>query len=159
MFFTWKHWLSKAKNRTHPATVQRAARRRQSVSLTLEILEDRLAPATFVVNTNTTWARPAVSRRRIAIAERPLAKLLRRLGGEHPDGADGRHVKFEERSRKFSRCRCCRGWRDPDVINDQPLLIADSFVVPDECWILWAAPSRHAARENRKPSTPEEMLR
>ena len=47
----------------------------------------------------------------------------------------------------------------PDVINDQPRVIANSFVVPDEALDLVPGPLRHAARENKEPSIPEEMLR
>ena len=45
------------------------------------------------------------------------------------------------------------------VITDQPRVIADSFVVPDEALDLVPGPLRHAARENKEPSIPEEMLR
>jgi hypothetical protein len=38
------------------------------------------------------------------------------------------------------------GVRHPDVINDQPRLIADSFVVPDEALALVPGPLCHPAR-------------
>jgi hypothetical protein len=46
-----------------------------------------------------------------------------------------------------------------NVINDQPRVIADSFAVPDEALDLVPGQLRHAARENKVPSIPEEMLR
>jgi hypothetical protein len=46
-----------------------------------------------------------------------------------------------------------------DVINDQPRLIADSFVVPDEALDLVPGPLRQAARVTKEPSTPEEIVR
>ena len=51
------------------------------------------------------------------------------------------------------------GVRHPDVINDRPQLIADSFVVPDEALDLVPGPLRHAARVTQEPSLPEELGR
>jgi len=51
------------------------------------------------------------------------------------------------------------GVRHPDVINDQPLLIADSFVVPDETLDLVPGPLRHAPRVTREPSVTEGIVR
>jgi hypothetical protein len=49
--------------------------------------------------------------------------------------------------------------RHPDVINDQPRVIADSFVVPDEALGLVPAPLRHASRPTTERSHPEEIVR
>ena len=46
-----------------------------------------------------------------------------------------------------------------DVINDNPQLIAESLIVPDEALDLVTEPLRHAARENKEPSIPGEMQR
>jgi hypothetical protein len=51
------------------------------------------------------------------------------------------------------------GVRHPDVINDQPRLIADVFVGPDEALALVPEPLRHAARLTRQPSMLEEIVR
>jgi len=44
------------------------------------------------------------------------------------------------------------------VINDQPRVIADSFVVPDEALDLVPRPLRHAAAVTHEPLVPEEIL-
>jgi hypothetical protein len=44
----------------------------------------------------------------------------------------------------------------PDVINDQPRLIADAFVVPHEALDLVPDPLCHAARLIQETSIPEE---
>jgi hypothetical protein len=49
--------------------------------------------------------------------------------------------------------------RHPDGIKDQPRLIADSFVVPDEALDCVPGPMRDAARVTQELSIPEEILR
>jgi hypothetical protein len=51
------------------------------------------------------------------------------------------------------------GVRHPDVINEQPRVIADSFVVPDEALDLVPEPLRHAAGVTQEPSNLEEIVR
>jgi hypothetical protein len=42
------------------------------------------------------------------------------------------YVKFEDALQEIFAVQVLPGVRHPDVINDQPRVIADSFVVPDE---------------------------
>lgn len=52
------------------------------------------------------------------------------------------------------------GVRHPDLINDQPRLIGDSLVVPDEAMDIVPAPLRHFAGLTQEPSAlKEEILR
>jgi hypothetical protein len=55
-------------------------------------------------------------------------------------------VKFEDAVQESFAVQVLPGGQHPDVINDQPRLIADSFVVPDEALDLVPVPLRHAAR-------------
>jgi hypothetical protein len=55
------------------------------------------------------------------------------------------YVKFEDAVRESVAVQVLPGVRHPDVINDQPRLIADSFVVPDEALDLVPGPLRHPA--------------
>jgi uncharacterized protein (TIGR03032 family) len=57
-------------------------------------------------------------------------------------------VKFEDAVQEIFAVQVLPGVRHPDVINDQPRLIADSFVVPDEALDLVPAPLRYAAQVN-----------
>jgi len=96
----------------------------------------------------------------IAIAERPLAE--RSCGVWVVNIQTGKiiaYVKFEDAVQEIFALTVLPGIQHPDVINDQPRVIADSFVVPDEALDLVPGPLRHAARENKEPSIPEEMLR
>jgi hypothetical protein len=69
------------------------------------------------------------------------------------------YVKFEDAIQEIFAVQVLPGVRHPDVINDQPRLIADAFVVPDEALDLVRGRLRHEARENREPSLPEEIVR
>ena len=83
----------------------------------------------------------------IAIAERPLAE--RCCGVWVVNIHTGRtiaFVKFEDAVQEIFAVQLLPGVRHPDLINDQPRLIADSFVVPDEALELVPRPLRHAAR-------------
>jgi uncharacterized protein (TIGR03032 family) len=83
----------------------------------------------------------------IAIAERPLAErccgvwVVNILTGQTVA-----FVKFEDAVQEIFAVQVLPGVRHPDVINDQPRLIADSFVVPDEALNCVPEPLRHAAR-------------
>jgi uncharacterized protein (TIGR03032 family) len=96
----------------------------------------------------------------IAIAERPLAE--RCCGVWVVNGETGQtvaFVKFEDAVQEIFDVQVLPGVRHPDVTNDQPRLIADSFVVPDEALDCVPGPLRHAARVTQEPSIPEEILR
>jgi hypothetical protein len=83
----------------------------------------------------------------IAIAERPLQE--RRCGVWVVNIHTGQtiaFVKFEDAVQEIFGLQVLPGMQHPDVINDQPRLIADSFVVPDEALELVPRPLRHAAR-------------
>ena len=96
----------------------------------------------------------------IAIAERPLAERCCGVWVVNiQTGKTIAHVKFEDALQEIFAVQVLPGVRHPDVINDQPRLIADSFVVPDNALDLVPAPLRHAAKENKEPSTHQEMLR
>jgi hypothetical protein len=73
-----------------------------------------------------------------------LTALLRCLGGQHPHGADGRLREVHAVQEIFA-VQVLPGSIHPDVINDQPRLIADAFVVPDEAPDLVSRRLRHAA--------------
>jgi uncharacterized protein (TIGR03032 family) len=69
----------------------------------------------------------------IAIAEQPLAE--RCCGVWVLEAASGRTVaflKFEDAVQEIFSVQVLPGMRSPDVINDQPALLADSFIVPEE---------------------------
>jgi uncharacterized protein (TIGR03032 family) len=96
----------------------------------------------------------------IAIAERPLAE--RSCGVWVVNIQTGKtvaYVKFEDALQEIFAVQVLPGVRHPDVINDQPRVIADSFVMPDEALGLVPEPLRHTAKENQKPSTSNEILR
>ena len=91
----------------------------------------------------------------IAIAERPLAERCCGVWVVNiHTGQTVAFVKFEDAVQEIFAVQVLPGVRHPDVINDQPRLIADSFVVPDEALDLVPAPLRHAARETKEPSIP-----
>jgi hypothetical protein len=56
------------------------------------------------------------------------------------------YVKFEDAVQEIFAVQVLPGVRHPDVINDQPRVIADSFVVPDEALDLVPGPLCHPAR-------------
>jgi uncharacterized protein (TIGR03032 family) len=82
----------------------------------------------------------------ISIAERPLAERCCGVWVVNVEtGQTVAFVKFEDAVQEIFAVQVLPGVRHPDVINDQPRLIADSFVVPDEALDLVPAPLRHAA--------------
>src|SRR5579862_4023249 len=77
----------------------------------------------------------------IAIAERPLAERSSGVWVVNiHTGKTVAYVKFEDAVQEIFAVQVLPGVRCPDVINDQPRLIADSFVVPDEALELVPAP-------------------
>ena len=96
----------------------------------------------------------------IAIAERPLEERCCGIWVVNVQtGQTIAHVKFEDAVQEIFAVQVLPGVRHPDVINDQPRLIADSFVVPEAALDLVPAPLRHAARVTKELSIPEEILR
>ena len=82
-----------------------------------------------------------------AIADRPLAE--RCCGIWVVDTRTGdtvAFVKFEDALQEIFAVQVLPGLRHPDVINDQPRLIGDSFVVPDEALDLVPRSLRHTAQ-------------
>ena len=96
----------------------------------------------------------------IAIAERPLAERCCGVWVVNiHTGQTIAFVKFEDAVQEIFAVQALPGVRHPDVINDQPRVIADSFVVPAEALDLVPGRLRHEARENREPTIPEEIVR
>jgi uncharacterized protein (TIGR03032 family) len=80
----------------------------------------------------------------IAIAERPLAERCCGVWVVNVQtGQTVAYVKFEDALQEIFAVQVLPGMRHPDVINDQPRLIADSFVVPDEALATVPGPLRH----------------
>jgi uncharacterized protein (TIGR03032 family) len=69
------------------------------------------------------------------------------------------YVKFEDAVQEIFALQVLPGVRNPDVINDQQQVIANSFVVPEAALHFVPEPLRHLAKENKELSTPEELLR
>ena len=87
----------------------------------------------------------------IAIAERPLAERSCGVWVVNiQTGETIAYVKFEDALQEIFAVQVLPGVRHPDVINDQPRVISDSFVVPDEALDFVPAPLRHWAAY-RKP--------
>jgi hypothetical protein len=85
----------------------------------------------------------------IAIAERPLAERCCGVWVVNIyTGQTIAFVKFEDAVQEIFAVQVLPGVQHPDVINDQPRLIADAFVVPDEALELVPAPLRQAAQVN-----------
>jgi uncharacterized protein (TIGR03032 family) len=83
----------------------------------------------------------------IAIAERPLSERLCGVWVVNiHTGKTIAYVKFEDAVQEIFAVQVLPGFRYPDVINDQPRLIADSFVVPDEALDLVPQPLCHPTR-------------
>jgi uncharacterized protein (TIGR03032 family) len=81
----------------------------------------------------------------ISIAERPLAERCCGVWVVNVEtGQTVAFVKFEDAVQEIFAVQVLPGVRHPDVINDQPRLLADAFVVPDEALDLVPAPLRHA---------------
>lgn len=96
----------------------------------------------------------------IAIAERPLAERCCGVWVVNiQTGQTIAYVKFEDALQEIFAVQALPGVRHPDVINDQPRVIADSFVVPEKALSLVPAPLRHFSRENKEPSIHQEILR
>jgi uncharacterized protein (TIGR03032 family) len=89
----------------------------------------------------------------IAVAERPLADRCCGVWVVNiHTGQTVAHVKFEDALQEIFAVQVLPGVRHPDVINDQPRLIADSFVVPDEAMEFVPGPLRHTAQLTQEPS-------
>jgi uncharacterized protein (TIGR03032 family) len=89
----------------------------------------------------------------IAIAERPLAERCCGVWVVNiHTGQTVAYVKFEDAVQEIFAVQVLPGVRYPDVINDQPRVIADSFVVPDEALDLVPGSLRRAARVPNDPS-------
>jgi uncharacterized protein (TIGR03032 family) len=83
----------------------------------------------------------------IAIAERPLEERCCGVWVVNiHTGQTIAFVKFEDAVQEIFAVQVLPGVQHPDVINDQPRLIADSFVVPDDALDLVPEPLRRAAR-------------
>jgi uncharacterized protein (TIGR03032 family) len=83
----------------------------------------------------------------IAIAERPLAERCCGVWVVNiQTGQTIAYVKFEDAVQEIFAVQVLPGVRHPDVINDQPRLISDSFVVPDEALELVPGPLCHPSR-------------
>jgi uncharacterized protein (TIGR03032 family) len=91
----------------------------------------------------------------IAIAERPLEERCCGVWVVNIEtGQTVAFVKFEGALQEIFAVQVLPGVRYLDVINDQPRVIADSFVVPDEALDLVPGPLRHAAQVTEKSSMP-----
>jgi hypothetical protein len=83
----------------------------------------------------------------IAIAERPLEDRCCGVWVVNiHTGQTIAFVKFEGAVQEIFAVQVLPGVQHPDLINDQPRLIADSFVVPDEALDLVPEPLCHPAR-------------
>jgi uncharacterized protein (TIGR03032 family) len=96
----------------------------------------------------------------ISIAERPLDDRCCGVWVVNIEtGQTVAFVKFQDALQEIFAVQVLPGVRHPDVINDQPRVIADSFVVPDEALELVPGPLRHATRLTTEPSHPKEIVR
>jgi uncharacterized protein (TIGR03032 family) len=96
----------------------------------------------------------------ISIADRPLAERCCGVWVVNIEtGQTIAFVKFEDALQEIFAVQVLPGLRYPDVINDQPRVIADSFVVPDEVLDSVPEPLRRTARVAQAPSIPQELLR
>jgi hypothetical protein len=91
----------------------------------------------------------------IPVAELPLAQ--RCCGVWVQSVASGRTialVKFEDAVQEIFSVQVLPGALSPDEINDQPALLVDSFILPDEVLPAVPDPLRHATRpSNREASS------
>jgi uncharacterized protein (TIGR03032 family) len=95
----------------------------------------------------------------IAIAERPLAERCCGVWVVNiHTGKTIAFVKFEDAVQEIFAVQVLPGMLHPDVINDQPRLIADSFVVPDEALDLVPGSLRHDARLSKEQSLLNEEI-
>ncbi|AMV41025.1 TIGR03032 family protein [Planctomyces sp. SH-PL62] len=82
----------------------------------------------------------------IDVAERPLAERCCGVWVVNIEtGRTVAFVKFEDAVQEIFAVQALPGMRHPDVINDQPRIISDSFVVPDEALNLVPGLLRHDA--------------
>ena len=82
----------------------------------------------------------------IAVADRPLDE--RRCGVWVVDihtGQSVAFVRFEDAVQEIFAVQVLPGVRHPDVINDEPTVLADSFILPDGAMSLVPTPLRHPA--------------
>jgi uncharacterized protein (TIGR03032 family) len=91
----------------------------------------------------------------IAIAERPLEERCCGVWVVNiQTGQTVAYVKFEDALQEIFAVQVLPGVRHPDLINDRPRLIADSFVVPDEALHFVPETIRRPARVTQEPSPP-----
>jgi hypothetical protein len=96
----------------------------------------------------------------IAVAERPFEERCCGVWVVNiHTGQTIAYVKFEDAVQEIFAVTVLPGFQHPDVINDEPHVIADSFVVPDDALDLVPEPLRHAARENNELPTPGDVQR
>ena len=93
-----------------------------------------------------------------AIADRPLNE---RCCGvwvlDIRTGETVAFVKFEDALQEIFAVQVLPGMQYPDLVNDQPRLIADSFVLPEEALDLVPRPLRHNAQLTLDPLSEEKM--
>ena len=84
----------------------------------------------------------------IAIAERPLEGRCCGVWVVNiQTGQTIAFVKFEDAVQEIFAVQVLPGVRFPDLINDQPKVLSDSFVVPDDALALVPEPLRNAVGE------------
>lgn len=94
----------------------------------------------------------------ISIAERPLEERCCGVWVVNIEtGETVAFVKFEDAVQEIFAVHVLPGVRCPDVINDQPRVIADSFILPDEALGLVPAPLRHRVGAPQEPFTLKEV--
>lgn len=85
----------------------------------------------------------------ITIAERPLDERCCGVWVVNiQTGKTIAYLKFEDAVQEIFSLQVLAGVRHPDVINDKPQLIADSFIVPDETLDFVPEPLRFPANAN-----------
>jgi uncharacterized protein (TIGR03032 family) len=93
-----------------------------------------------------------------AIADRPLNE---RCCGvwvlDIRTGETVAFVKFEDALQEIFAVQVLPGMQYPDLANDQPRLIADSFVLPDEALDLVPRPLRHNAQLTLDPMSENKL--
>jgi len=94
----------------------------------------------------------------IAIAQRPVEE--RCCGVWVLDVASGRTVaflKFEDAVQEIFGIQVLPGVRFPDLVNDQPAVLADSFVLPEDALEVVPESLRFAAEDREAVAMPVPM--
>ncbi len=95
----------------------------------------------------------------IAIAERPIAERSCGVWVVNIEtGQTVAFVKFEDALQEIFAVQVLPGVRHPDVINDQPRVIADSFVLPDQALDLVPAPLRYTVQVPQESPISKEIV-